>query len=365
MVRVLDAGTRVMCDETGFDGTCLRYRAVEPMGWISASCGEGTPDDAGRRQPFWGDGDGDGEEGLPYRPLDRDATARFVFAPTKRAWCRPVGVALGSFAAVEDDVEIPLDRPPARFGCWLLPSTDDAALDIARRRLDLARLGWRCFDCEERVVFELSDKVSFRDRARRLGRLEFLPRHYASLEEAEYPCVLKRGDGEYGSAVRLVADASRLPAALDDLGLCARDCDEEWLFQECVPGHVELSTSLLVLEGRVLDAVRVQYTYEEHVYCWPRATERAALRVVDDAVPADHLRVMARLCHDFSGICNFNYKLRPDGRLCVFEVNPRLGADLACDVPRERLRLLLERLDGQLPLSPRFATDGSAPRPGA
>ena len=48
---------------------------------------------------------------------------------------------------------------------------------------------------------------------------------------------------------------------------------------------------------------------------------------------------------EFSGICNFNYKVRPDNGLCIFEVNARIGADLACDVPRRRAAAFFERLD--------------------
>ena len=38
-------------------------------------------------------------------------------------------------------------------------------------------------------------------------------------------------------------------------------------------------------------------------------------------------------------MCNFNYKVRQDsGHMGIFEVNTRVGADLACDVPRERAK---------------------------
>ena len=52
------------------------------------------------------------------------------------------------------------------------------------------------------------------------------------------------------------------------------------------------------------------------------------------------------LVSQFSGICNFNYKVRPDGGLLIFEVNARVGADLACDVPRRRAAALFNKLDG-------------------
>lgn len=30
--------------------------------------------------------------------------------------------------------------------------------------------------------------------------------------------------------------------------------------------------------------------------------------------------------YEFSGICNFNYKERADGSMCIFEINTRVGA---------------------------------------
>ena len=45
-------------------------------------------------------------------------------------------------------------------------------------------------------------------------------------------------------------------------------------------------------------------------------------------------------------MCNFNYKVRQDsGHMGIFEVNTRVGADLACDVPRERAKAFFEKRD--------------------
>lgn len=48
----------------------------------------------------------------------------------------------------------------------------------------------------------------------------------------------------------------------------------------------------------------------------------------------------------YSGFINFNYKLRPDGEMCIMEANARIGADLACDVPRAHAARMLMALDG-------------------
>jgi len=38
--------------------------------------------------------------------------------------------------------------------------------------------------------------------------------------------------------------------------------------------------------------------------------------------------------------------------MCVFEINTRVGADLACDVPRPRARILFEKLNALHALQP-------------
>ena len=49
-------------------------------------------------------------------------------------------------------------------------------------------------------------------------------------------------------------------------------------------------------------------------------------------------------------MCNFNYKVRPTGGMCIFEVNARVGADLACDVPRRRAAQFFEALEALSPV---------------
>jgi hypothetical protein len=65
-------------------------------------------------------------------------------------------------------------------------------------------------------------------------------------------------------------------------------------------------------------------------------------RETTDDVPPEHLATMKAFLADFSGICNFNYKLRPEGGMCIFEVNARIGADLACDATRSRAAKVCE-----------------------
>ena len=259
-----------------------------------------------------------------------------------------------------------------------------------------------------RMVVELADKAALQGRAKRLGVLSALPTFFASPDQATYPCILKAADGEHGTQVHLVRSrgeamdilnrfqpsptappvTGRLTAS-EEPPPSTRDVDTapsrlrsthtplaalneagRWVLQELIPGPVEYATSLVLRRGRVVDLVATRYTYEQSEYVWPRVKEVPNSRVNLETVPAAHLNIMQRLLDGFTGVCNLNYKIRSGGTgrdeekgwgslspasspfssntgLCIFEVNPRLGADLACDVGLHRARDLWERFDGR------------------
>ncbi|KAK7240105.1 Chromatin assembly factor 1 subunit A [Aureococcus anophagefferens] len=280
----------------------------------------------------------------------RGAAARFCFAPSKRTWEQNISDACRcpqDFLAPSYDENVPA-APPGP-GCWLIPTEDGWALRLCERRADYERLGWRVLAGDLEETRELMDKVRLRKRARRMGLEHCLPASYATLRAARFPCIVKTAVGDFGSTVRFARDARELDAAISELKLDARRMNDAWLVQELCEGPVEYSASCVVRDGRILDVVATRYTYDAAVYVWPRVEERRELRVVDAPVPENHLDVMAALLRRYTGICNFNYKLRGNGELCIFEVNVRSGEDLACDVPPDRLRCLLERLDGTFP----------------
>mmetsp|Transcript_55303 Transcript_55303/g.171332 ORF Transcript_55303/g.171332 Transcript_55303/m.171332 type:complete len:250 (+) Transcript_55303:168-917(+) len=228
--------------------------------------------------------------------------------------------------------------PVAERPCWLLPASDRVAVEIAERREELQAAGWKVLTSEPHVVSRLDNKAAFQEYAQTLGLSEHLPAWYAEPEGAAYPCVLKPAAGEFGRDARIVRSAAEVPAAANDGGALGA----AWVLQELVTGRFEYSTALLVRDGEILDAACTRYEYSAEEYVWPKVTE---LRKDSPAVPPEHLAVMRALLEGYSGFINFNYKLRPGGRLCLFEANARVGADLACDVPRAAARRMFERLD--------------------
>lgn len=95
--------------------------------------------------------------------------------------------------------------------------------------------------------------------------------------------------------------------------------------------------------------VRTTYVYDCDEYVWPRVTELRKERS-SEAIPVDDAEatLLARLLVAYTGVCNLNYKRRPGGHPAVFEVNARVGADLACDVPAPMLKAMLFALPGCL-----------------
>lgn len=81
------------------------------------------------------------------------------------------------------------------------------------------------------------------------------------------------------------------------------------------------------------------------MYVWPHVNELSKKLC---ELPLGHLDVMRRFLANYSGFCNFNYKVRNDGKLCIFEANARVGGDLAFDIPQQwpdLAQAMFEKLD--------------------
>lgn len=269
-------------------------------------------------------------------PAQRKLETKFHLVPkngwhwhTRRLRCQMQNL-------LEWDGELPLPRAP-QTPCWLLPAKDDMATSIARFQPQLVAAGWKVLTCDEEVIERLSNKARLSDYAKKLGMTSHLPEHYATPDEARYPCLLKAAVGDHGRNIYIVHSRE------DVLNVTTDGFGSVWLLQELCPGRLEASVSLLVLQGEIVDSIYTEYEYDADEYVWPHVNE-VARRMIEPC-PAAHLAVMRDFLIGYSGICNFNYKLRRDGRMCIFEVNTRVGADLACDAPRARARALFSKLD--------------------
>mmetsp|Transcript_30669 Transcript_30669/g.77491 ORF Transcript_30669/g.77491 Transcript_30669/m.77491 type:complete len:385 (-) Transcript_30669:57-1211(-) len=252
--------------------------------------------------------------------------------------------------------------PEAPEDCWMLPTSDEMALCIAQLRTQLSASGWKLLTCEPHIVSGLSNKAALQATGRKLGLTASLPVSYAHPDVARYPCILKAAVGQHGKDVFIVNSKE------ESEDITTEGFGSKWVLQELIPGRMEYSASLLVNDGVILDAVLTEYEYSKDVYVWPHDVVEVCRQSHSD-IPERHLATMTGFLREYSGICNFNYKVRASGDMCIFEVNTRVGADLACDVPRDRARALFEKLDElsekltqRLPSSPSTAKPARGPR---
>ena len=168
----------------------------------------------------------------------------------------------------------------------------------------------------------LADKGRFADYAARHGLAHLCPTHYPSIETAAYPCIIKRPDLNGGCGVALAQTLDRARNILEREPFAGHPC----VIQSLVPVEVEYAVHCVCRAGRIL---------WHRVYACDRARDQirrgddgVALRnaTVSDAVLRELERFLRPLA--YTGPCNFDCTWDADGRLVVFEINPRLGGSL-------------------------------------
>ena len=314
---------------------------------------------------------------LDAAKAERMQPPRFMLAPSSVRWDAQLAeLKCGAVNTLGWSGGRPLPSPPPELSgaIWLLPCTEELGEAIAKHRDELRDLGWRVIACaDEELVAKLGNKVALRSHARSLGLSGYLPAEYPTLAEASYPAILKAGDGTAGDGVYIVDGEDDALRRLGRLG--PESLGTVWTLQELVRGRVEHSVSLIVEDGSIKRLLHTTYEYARPAYVWPRVRELSERRRTDTLVPPEHVAVLEGLLVGYTGLCNVNYKVRGEqprteheqrgdadgteegrrptglvagepGQIALFEVNTRVGGDLANDAEREQVRALFEWLDG-------------------
>lgn len=224
--------------------------------------------------------------------------------------------------------------------CWFLPNQDDIAIQVASYQRELRRAGWKVISVDPDVVAMLGNKAELRKHLGRLDMEDVMPKHFTSPMNATYPCILKPAIGTFGRDTFVVRSPEQVLEKTAGMPL-----QPKWVLQELIPGRIEYSTTMLVVEGEVLDVIGTKYEYDGEEYVWPNVEE---VKHEYCSVPEEHVEIFSRILSNFSGICCVGYKFRADGSMGFFEVNPRIGGDLVFDAPKPRARALFEKLDSML-----------------
>lgn len=168
---------------------------------------------------------------------------------------------------------------------------------------------------ERKVVELLDDKTAFNDFLIKEGFHEWIP----AVGVDTPPFILKRKTGAYGNGCHYVDTDTALKKFGDELG------SADYFTQSMVPGRHEYATHVLVKDGRILDHLCIEYSFD-HEFPIKGQDPARCIRIVRER----HLEKWQRLLSliGYSGLCCVNYKYK-DGVPLLFEINPRFGGSLA------------------------------------
>lgn len=194
------------------------------------------------------------------------------------------------------------------------------------------RGGERSLAPDGKALETLGDKSRFAAYMDREGLGAYVPRVYASLAEAEFPCILKRTDASASYGICIATSAAEAEAMLDQPTYRGHDV----ILQEAVEGDREYCTYCVCKNGRVLwtrtfvNVLATPLTIRTEDNVLSQSMLPTPARIVDQVET-----VLAPLA--YTGPCNIDYKLVGD-RMRIHEINPRLGGTLFHDAYRHELR---------------------------
>ena len=168
----------------------------------------------------------------------------------------------------------------------------------------------------------LSNKRLFAEFMRERNYGDILPIHYATKEEATYPCVLKRLDCNAGVGIAVVDSREYL----DKLSLHPLWLVKDIVLQQFIPGAQEYVTHCVFKNGRLLWQCSFLYKVND-----PNPIRGPGSNFTLEAIETEPFVLNALKsilsCISYTGPCNVNYKI-VSGNLIIFEINPRLGGSL-------------------------------------
>jgi carbamoylphosphate synthase large subunit len=186
------------------------------------------------------------------------------------------------------------------------------------------------------AISTLGDKLSFARFANTHTLEHFIPTHFRNSTEATYPCVIKRTNLNASVGVRIVNSLEELL----DIEQRPPWRDKPYVLQEFIEAHREYTAHLFVKRGEILWSAA--YAYEA-----PPLRNLTAERQLRPSILEDRDRhIIEQFLRPFlyTGPCNVDYTLRNDGRIAIFEINPRLGGSLMRDDRIEDLATMLQHI---------------------
>lgn len=164
------------------------------------------------------------------------------------------------------------------------------------------------------------DKLRFNRLMVAAGFGHVVPRLFADPAEvpAEEPVIIKRRRDEWGKL-------SRVAVACPGRPLCCDPAEE--FVQEYVPGNIELSAHILMLEGRIAFVRTARFDMPDIPHVKGIQTGYRGLEWQDGSDHGDLFERILNVAGFHDGTCCIDFR-EVDGTPRIFEINPRLGGSL-------------------------------------
>lgn len=172
------------------------------------------------------------------------------------------------------------------------------------------------------AIRTFADKAAFADYAEAQGLAAHVPVRYRR-DRVAFPAVLKRTDLNAGSGIAVVMSQSDLAEKLAE-DMWAGHAVE---LQELVASSTDYVIYVVCAGGRIV-------WHTAYAYRLPDPTTIRgpvqSLRGMPFSPTADELAVIEAFLKplNYEGPANIDYRRRQDGRMALFEINPRLGGSL-------------------------------------
>lgn len=250
---------------------------------------------------------------------------------------RPLSVLFGNKPGWNAFIAENLDQTRFRptYATGPLSNHDLAAFDlICPLTIAEARLLWSCRERQTLAENHLipsgdslamaTNKVSFNRFLIDAGFADLVP---PMGDDATFPAIVKPERGEFGQHCHVVHTPQERAAICADLNAA----QIAHFTQTAIPGPLEYTTHYIALDGQVRFELTLVSDMATPLAVRGKTQQPVSVRQVPTPRPDILERVLARMTYTGTGC--FNYKIH-QGRLYLFEMNPRFGATLTHAINR-------------------------------
>lgn len=218
---------------------------------------------------------------------------------------------------VERFDKIPAARPPES-----IKENRQVIIPLMERHIRQCPNNYQSLKPDLHSLSILENKANFGRYMQQSGLKRFHPHIYSSIDEVEFPCVLKKIDLNGGNGIFILNSEAEFFDKLKEKNWTEHD----YILQQYVSGQDHV-THCIFKKGEMLE--NCSFIYERIDPA--QITQASNILRCSPFAPSSRLldkiiSILAPL--NYSGPCNVDYRILPSDDIMVLEINPRLGGSL-------------------------------------